>query len=180
VEYTCTSVSNWLSECHIHDNRWTDTSRMKLQAITQNDNYPHWRCAAKYGYQTGKITFIFKLFKKLSYFIRNCGRGVRSWSRHCTTRREDLGSIPGRVLGNFKVTYSLCRYSVLLGYTQPVTNEYEGISFGVKCGRRVELIICRPGCAEYQSGVGVWFFITGYRSALLSSSFSSQIVDNIL
>ena len=49
-----------------------------------------------------------------------------SGSRHCATRRDDLGSIPGRVLGNYKVTYSFCPHSVLLVYTQPVTNEYEG------------------------------------------------------
>jgi len=52
VENIC--VSKWPMESHIHDDRWTDTSRMKLLAITQDDDYPHSSYTAKYEYQTEK------------------------------------------------------------------------------------------------------------------------------
>jgi len=37
---------------------------------------------------------------------------------HCATRREVPASVPGRVLGNFQVTYSFCAHSVALGSTR--------------------------------------------------------------
>jgi hypothetical protein len=58
-----------------------------------------------------------------------------SWLRHCATRWAVPGSIPGRVLGNFEVTYSFYLPSVALGFMQPLTE----ISMGVKHSRLVEL-----------------------------------------
>jgi hypothetical protein len=40
---------------------------------------------------------------------------------HCGTKREVPGWIPGKVLGNFGVTYSFCPQSVALGSTQSLT-----------------------------------------------------------
>jgi len=40
------------------------------------------------------------------------GERCRSWLRHCATRGKVPGSIPGRVIENFQVTYSFCPHSV--------------------------------------------------------------------
>ena len=42
--------------------------------------------------------------------------------RYSVTRQDITGSILGRVLGNFQVTYYLCPQAVVLGSTQPVTD----------------------------------------------------------
>jgi len=41
--------------------------------------------------------------------------------RYSVTRQEVLGSIFGRVLGNFQVTQYFCPQAVVLGSTQPLT-----------------------------------------------------------
>jgi hypothetical protein len=43
-----------------------------------------------------------------------------AWLRHCATRRVVPGSIPGKILGKFPVTY-FCPHLVALGSTQPLT-----------------------------------------------------------
>ena len=42
------------------------------------------------------------------------------------------GSIPGRVLENFQVTYSFCPHSIAQASTQFNKNDYQGISPGSK------------------------------------------------
>ena len=59
--------------------------------------------------------------------------------RHCPTRREVPGWIPDGVLGNFQVTFILLSALNIPGvHSSSNRNEYQGISLGVKCGRRVE------------------------------------------
>ena len=56
--------------------------------------------------------------------------------------QDVLGLIPCRVLGNFQVNCSFCLYSVAMGSSQPLnTNDYQGISLGVKCNWQVELTV---------------------------------------
>lgn len=54
------------------------------------------------------------------YFLEVEGREwCRIWFRHCATRRMVPVSIPGRILGDFQVTYPFCLLSVVLGSTKP-------------------------------------------------------------
>jgi len=46
---------------------------------------------------------------------------IWSWLRQRTTRWEVPGSNSGRVIGKFKVTYTVCPHSVVLRYTHPLT-----------------------------------------------------------
>jgi len=48
------------------------------------------------------------------------------WLRNCTTRWEFSDSIPGRVLGNFKVPDSFCLHSAALVSTQHLTEVNTG------------------------------------------------------
>lgn len=52
----------------------------------------------------------------------------RSWLRHCATKWEAPGSIPGRVLVKFQIKYSFCSNSVELRSTERLTEINKEIS----------------------------------------------------
>jgi hypothetical protein len=54
-------------------------------------------------------------------------------------RWKFMGSVPGRVLGNFQGPRSFWLHSVAIKSTQPLTDEYQGISLGIKCSWHVQL-----------------------------------------
>ena len=58
----------------------------------------------------------------LLLLLTELGASRRSLLRHCVSRWEVPGSIPGRVLEHFQLTYSFCPQSVILGSTQPLTD----------------------------------------------------------
>ena len=61
--------------------------------------------------------------------------------RYSFTRQEVRGSIHGRVLGNFPSDTLLLSAGSSSGVHSASNREdYQGISSGVKCGRRIELI----------------------------------------
>ena len=67
---------------------------------------------------------------------------VLSVSMHCVTRRGVPGSIPGKALRNFQVTYIFMSvFSRPAVYSASDRNEYQGVCLRVKCGRRLELTI---------------------------------------
>ena len=53
-------------------------------------------CGGAQNCQHNKIIFL---------TCKNVGRAVPHWIRHCATRHETSGSIPGRVLEYFQVIY---------------------------------------------------------------------------
>ena len=109
---------------HVRDETPSDYARRQLSTwivALQNMNI-----------RRGKSHLWLNCSKKLSYFIRTCGRGVRGWSRHCATRREDLVSIPGRILTKFSSDISLLSSLSAPGVHSACNIECEGISFGGK------------------------------------------------
>ena len=67
--------------------------------------------------------------------LRRC-----SWLTHCVTRREVPSSIADVVFGKFSsAQFVLSAFSSPRIHSASNTHEYQGISFGVKYGRRVEM-----------------------------------------
>jgi hypothetical protein len=69
------------------------------------------------------------------YKYLNCNNGSASFGRGTAPQsREVPGSIPTKVLGKFKVTYSVCPLSVPGFHSASNRNVYQGIFSGVNCG----------------------------------------------
>jgi hypothetical protein len=76
------------------------------------------------------------------YFFAWVNKTLRrcSWLTHCVTRREIPSSIADVVFGKFSsAQFVLSAFSSPRIHSASNTHEYQGISFGVKYGRRVEM-----------------------------------------